>query len=108
MEKHEVTRILVLIESVYPDFKIRNETVDNWFAVCRELDYHLVMKNLTDHIRRSPYPPLMAELAAYSMKEEPNYRYGIQADEEGWVQIHHDSLLPKRSNSLPWQTEYLA
>ncbi|OCA90579.1 hypothetical protein A8F94_01470 [Bacillus sp. FJAT-27225] len=106
MDKHEVTRILVLIESVYPEFTIRNETVETWFSVCRELDYHLVMKNLANHIRKSPYPPLMAEIAAFSSREDP--RIGIQADEEGWVQIQHNSLLPKRMNSMPWQTEYLA
>ncbi|WP_053369054.1 replicative helicase loader/inhibitor [Bacillus sp. FJAT-27245] len=108
MEKHELMKILVLIESVYPEFTVRAETVENWFAVCREMDYSQVMKKLSAHIRKSPYPPLMAEIAAYNESDTLSGREGLLLEEEGWIQMKHDRFLPKEPPQLPWQTEYFA
>ncbi|WP_316568971.1 replicative helicase loader/inhibitor [Neobacillus sp. YIM B06451] len=108
MEKHELMKILVLIESVYPEFTVKDETVENWFAVCREMDYSLVMKKLSAHIRKSPYPPLMAEIAVYNEDDLLSGREGMLLEEEGWIQMKHDSLLPKEPPQMPWQNEYFA
>ncbi|RDU35732.1 hypothetical protein DRW41_16450 [Neobacillus piezotolerans] len=108
MEKHELMKILVLIESVYPEFTVRDETVENWFAVCREMDYPLVMKKLSAHIRKSPYPPLMAEIAAYDEDDSTIEREGLLLEEEGWIRTKHDRLLPKEPPQMPWQNEYFA
>ncbi|CEG27274.1 replicative helicase loader/inhibitor [Bacillus sp. B-jedd] len=106
MEKQELIKILVLIESVYPDFTVKNETVEDWFAVCRDMDYSQVLKNLACHMRRSPYPPLMAEIAAYSIEERQEDEEMMILDEEGWVHAKHDSLLPKQHGQPNWQNEY--
>lgn len=106
MEKHELIKILVLIESVYPDFKVKSETVEDWFAVCGDKDYSQVLKNLTSHMRRSPYPPLMAEIAAFTFEERQEDDEKIIIDEEGWVHAKHDSLLPKPHGHRSEQYEY--
>lgn len=108
MEKHELMKILVLIESVYPEFTVKDGTVENWFAVCRDMDYPLVMKKLSAHIRKSPYPPLMAEIASYNEEVSLYAGEGFLLEEEGWVQTKHDRLLPKEPPQMPWQNEYFA
>jgi len=106
MEKHELMKILVLIESVYPDFTVKNETVEDWFALCRNMDYPQVLKNLASHMRKCPYPPLMAEIAAYTIEEHMEEDKMMTVDEEGWVHAKHDCLLPKQHGQPNWQNEY--
>lgn len=62
MTKHEVFRVLVVIESVYSYCSVKDETVINWFRQCSNMDFEKVMQRLILHIRRSPYPPSMDEL----------------------------------------------
>ncbi|WP_059170543.1 replicative helicase loader/inhibitor [Bacillus sp. FJAT-27445] len=106
MEKQELMKILVLIESVYPEFTVKNETVENWFAVCRDMEYPHVMKKLSAHIRKSPYPPLMAEIAAYCDDDFFAGGNGLLLEEEGRIQLKHDRLLPKVPPQMAWQNEY--
>ncbi|RHW42037.1 hypothetical protein D1B31_05190 [Neobacillus notoginsengisoli] len=108
MEKQELLKILVLIESVYPEFTVKNETVENWFAVCRDMDYSQVLKNLTNHMRRSPYPPLMAEIAAYTFDDYAAESKNMVLEEEGWTQVKYNSPLANQSPHMPWQNEYFA
>ncbi|MFZ7943283.1 MULTISPECIES: replicative helicase loader/inhibitor [Bacillaceae] len=62
MTKHEVFKILVLIESVYPSFVTKDDTVLQWLEFGKQMDYHQVMKNVLTHIRKSPYPPTIADI----------------------------------------------
>jgi hypothetical protein len=62
MTKQELIKLLILIESVYAKFIIKNETVLSWFELCKTIDYDKVMENLRNHIRRSPVPPTISDL----------------------------------------------
>lgn len=64
MNKQDVFKVLVLIESVYPKFRLKNETVQIWFAFCGDWDFTLVMKKVCNHVRTNPYPPLLTNIIA--------------------------------------------
>ncbi|WML44452.1 replicative helicase loader/inhibitor [Neobacillus sp. PS3-40] len=70
MNKQDVFKVLVLIESVYPKFRLKNETVQIWFAFCGNLDFTLVMKKVCNHIRTNPYPPLITNIITSFDSEE--------------------------------------
>ena len=67
MDKKEVIQVLATIESVYPQFKISDETVLMWLRVMKEMDCKLVMQKLTAHIARHPFPPVLAEGCEWSV-----------------------------------------
>lgn len=62
LTKEEVFRLLVLIESVYPNFVLKNDIVLDWFRLGPYLDFETIMKMLHSHIRESPYPPTLQYL----------------------------------------------
>ncbi|MBV7506596.1 hypothetical protein KW850_15130 [Bacillus sp. sid0103] len=62
MTKQEMIELLILIESVYAKFILKNETVLSWLKYSQIMDYDKVMENLQHHIRRSPYPPTISDL----------------------------------------------
>jgi hypothetical protein len=62
MTKQEVFNILVLIESVYTGYITKNETFTYWFQYSSEFEYEKVLSKLQMHIRKSPYPPTIADL----------------------------------------------
>jgi hypothetical protein len=69
MRKEEAIRILCLIEHVYPVIMIKSETVTRWLNLCEHLDYNKVLARLQAHIRKSPYPPGLNDLAILSDPE---------------------------------------
>lgn len=69
MTKEEVVKLLVLIESVYPHCIFKDETVLHWFQFCSEMNFEKVMARLKNHIRKSPFPPVIADLAVFTFEE---------------------------------------
>ncbi|MCM2533243.1 replicative helicase loader/inhibitor [Neobacillus pocheonensis] len=69
MTKDEVVKLLVLIETVYSNCIFKDETVQQWFQFCSEMDYEKVMEKLKNHIRKSPFPPAIADIAVFPIKE---------------------------------------
>lgn len=69
MTKKEVVRLLILIESVYRNCIFKDETVQQWFQFCSEMDYEKVMTKLKNHIRKSPFPPAIADIAVFPFEE---------------------------------------
>ncbi|MCH6265513.1 MULTISPECIES: hypothetical protein [Neobacillus] len=68
MTKQEAFNLIVLIERVYPLFVAKNETVQQWFSVCAELDYKSVLGSIYEHIRISPYPPAINDIISEKWK----------------------------------------
>ncbi|RSD25398.1 hypothetical protein [Mesobacillus subterraneus] len=62
MTKEETFKLLALIESMYPNVTVKNETVLHWMAYCGFLDHSLVINNLLRHARSKPYPPSFDEI----------------------------------------------
>ncbi|WP_394138043.1 hypothetical protein [Cytobacillus oceanisediminis] len=67
MNKTEMLKLFVLIERVYPGFRIKNDIVHYYFGLCQDMDFKLAMDCIKDHIRRSPYPPSIHYIAANSL-----------------------------------------
>ncbi|MCK6205418.1 hypothetical protein [Bacillus infantis] len=82
MEKTEVFKILMLIESSYPSCRFRNETVEQWFRQCNALIYEDVLQHVCGHIRSRPYPPSFRDAAGFTAE-------GKSAD---WMEEY---ILPK-------------
>ena len=69
MTKEEVVKLLILIESVYPNCVFKDETVQQWFQFCSKMDYEKVMDRVKNHIRKSPFPPAFADIAVFASEE---------------------------------------
>lgn len=77
MTKQEVFKLLAMIETVYPLCITKDETVSHWFELCSQLDFEKVMGKLRNHIRKSPYPPAIADIAGFPSiyeQEEDSYK----------------------------------
>lgn len=102
MEKKEVFQLLAKIESVYPQFKITDDTVVMWFEVTKGMDYQLVMQRLTAHIVKNPFPPVLAEIAAFKQNDNQYLQKRIQWEQEGRERIERDQQLSRRKPSPDW------
>lgn len=106
MSKEEVIKILVLIESVYSDCMTKDETVMHWFEFCQLMDYEKVIQKLHAHIRKSPYPPAILDLAVFTEKKNSFPEKLEQWIKVGREQIEHDRDNGKRKQVPAWMLEY--
>lgn len=102
MEKKEVIQILALIESVYPQFKISDETVLMWLKVSKGMDYQLVMERLSAHIAKHRFPPVLAEIAAFQEIDNVYLQQTKRWEQEGRERIERDQQLSRRKPSPDW------
>ena len=102
MDKKEVIQMLATIESVYPQFKISDETVLMWLRVAKGMDYKLVMQKLTAHIAKHPFPPALAEIAVFQEKENHFLQQIEQWEQEGRERIERDQLFARRKPTPDW------
>jgi hypothetical protein len=106
MTKKEVLKILVLIESVYSNCILKDETVLQWFESCSEMDFDKVMAKLKLHIRKSPFPPAIADIAVFSYEE-----YDFPDTLQEWMKIGRERIEPEHNHTeriiIPaWLAEY--
>ena len=102
MDKKELIQVLATIESVYPQFKISDETVLMWLRVAKEMDFRLVMKKLTAHIAKHPFPPVLAEIAVFQETENQFLQQTKRWEEEGRERIERDQLFARRKPHPDW------
>ncbi|NYE06399.1 hypothetical protein F4694_003179 [Bacillus niacini] len=106
MTKEEAFKLLVLIESVYSHCIFKDETVQQWFQFCSEMDYEKVLTKLKYHIRKSPYPPAIGDIAVFQF-EEGHFPTTLQEwMKEGRVRIECDPKSNKRGTLPDWLAEY--
>jgi hypothetical protein len=106
MTKEEVIKILVQIEAVYSYCMTKDETVTYWFEFCQVMNYKKVLAKLQAHIRKSPYPPVIADLAVFTTEESE-----FQEKLERWIEEGMQRLERNRRNAnlkqIPaWMLEY--
>jgi Loader and inhibitor of phage G40P len=106
MTKEEVVKLLVLIESVYPNCILKNETVQQWFEFCSEMDYKKVLSKLKNHIRKSPFPPAIDEIAVFHFEENLFPATLQEWMKEGRVRIEYDYKSNKLGPLPAWLAEY--
>jgi Loader and inhibitor of phage G40P len=102
MEKIEVIQILSKIESVYPQFKITDDTLVMWIEVAKGMDYQLVLQRLTAHIAKHRFPPVLAEIAAFQESENGYLQKTKQWAQEGRGRIERDHQQPRRRPKPDW------
>lgn len=106
MTKKEVVKLLVLIESVYTNCTFKDETVLHWFQFCSKMDYEKVMAKLKNHIRKSPFPPAIADIAVFNF-EENDFQETLQNwKKEGRERIEHNRSNANRNAIPDWLREY--
>ena len=106
MTKEEVVKLLILIESVYPNCVFKDETVQQWFQFCSEMDYEKVMTKLKNHIRKSPFPPAIADIAVFPI-EENDFPETLQKwMKKGRERIERERKPNPRSTLPEWLAEY--
>ncbi len=106
MTKEEVVKLLVLIESVYPNCILKDETVQQWFQFCSEMEYGKVLTKLKNHIRKSPFPPTIGDIAVFHF-EENHFSATLQKwMKKGRERIECDSKSNKRRPLPAWLSEY--
>ncbi|MDQ1145966.1 hypothetical protein QE429_002793 [Bacillus sp. SORGH_AS 510] len=87
MTKEEVFKLLVLIESVYPNCVIKNDMVLHWFKLAPFLDYQTLIGRLHSHIRKCPYPPSLQDLSEARKKLMHDANHGfMQKSISSWMQ----------------------
>jgi hypothetical protein len=106
MTKEEVVKLLVLIESVYSHCVLKDESVQQWFQFCYQMDYEKVLTKLQNHIRKSPFPPAIGDIAVFQFEENH-----FPATLEEWMKKGRERIeCDRKSNnrgSLPaWFAEY--
>lgn len=104
--KEEVVKLLVLIESVYPNCICKDETVQQWFQLCSEMDYEKVLTKLKNHIRINPFPPAIGEIAVFHFEENH-----LPAMLQEWMDKEREKMECNPNSNLQgpipaWLTEY--
>ena len=85
---------------------IKNETIQQWFQFCSEMDYEKVLTKLKKHIRKSPYPPAIADIAVFRF-EENDFPETLQE----WMTKGREKIEYDRNNTIrlpipDWLAEY--
>jgi hypothetical protein len=106
MTKDEVMKLLVLIESVYSNCSIKDETVLQWFQHCAEMDYEKILTRLKTHIRKSPFPPAIGEIVVFTYEEEHLPATLQEWMKKGRVGMERDRISNKRTALPLWLNEY--
>lgn len=104
MTKDEVFKLLVLIESAYPNCIVKDETVQLWFQSCPEMDLEKVMMKLKNYIRKSPFPPTISDIAVFSYEESDFPNIVQEWMKKGRERVECDSS--KRRLIPSWLAEY--
>lgn len=69
MERDQVVELFRLIKSFYPNFEVSSEKVDAWHRIMKKMDFDRVVAKLEQHAAEKPFPPTIAEIAAYAPEE---------------------------------------
>ena len=106
MTKEEVVKLLVLIESIYPNCIFKDETIQQWFQFCSEMNYERVLTRLKNHIRKSPFPPVIADIAVFHFEENDFPETLQEWMKKGRRELNANHNIPKRTPIPNWLVEY--
>lgn len=65
MNANQAFDVLDTIAELYPKFVITKRKVDILLPQLKQMDYSHVLEKLSAHAAACPYPPTLAEIAAY-------------------------------------------
>lgn len=83
MNKSEAKNVLITIYNLYPDkFQLTEPKIEFFLPKLLEMDYELVMNKLNNYAFNNPFPPTLAEIAAYKMVHNEHLMKVQKWDEE--------------------------
>jgi hypothetical protein len=94
--KEEVVKLLTMIEKVYQIVVVKDETISKWLKYCDFMEAEKVNLKFHKHIRNSPYPPQLRQLAEFSI-------FGVEVPSQ--LKIFMDDQVPPMGN-FSWMDEY--
>lgn len=65
MNRNEAIDVLETIRDIYPKFEVSERKANILIPKLQPMDYGLVMEKLSAHVAAHPYPPTIAEIAAF-------------------------------------------
>ena len=70
MNHDEAVEVLKTIEEVYGDkFPRMKRKAELWISQLKKMKYDPVMRRLTNHVVKSPFPPTLSEIAVYEVAD---------------------------------------
>ncbi|MBB6449836.1 hypothetical protein HNR44_001814 [Geomicrobium halophilum] len=72
MEYNQALDILESISAVYPRFELSEKKVKIIMPALLKMDYEGVMANVERHVTKNPFPPTIADIAAYPVQTNEN------------------------------------
>ncbi|TCN20418.1 replicative helicase loader/inhibitor [Mesobacillus foraminis] len=102
MGTDEVCEIVAKVQAIYPQFKINDEMLVIWMNMFRDMDFDLVMQKLLVHMAKSPFPPAIADIAAFADKGNHFLEKNMSWELEGRERIERDKKCGRRKPQPPW------
>lgn len=68
MDKSEAIQVLETIRDIYPKYDVSKKKAQMLIPQLKPMDHKRVMEKLSSHLATCPYPPTIAEIAAYPVK----------------------------------------
>lgn len=69
MTNEEAAEVLLTIREVYPSFELTERKMKILVPALLQMDLIHVMKRLNEHIMTNPWPPTIADIAAFPQQE---------------------------------------
>jgi len=69
MNRNEAIDVLETIRDIYPKFNVTERKAKILLPQLTPMDYGLVMEKLSAYVAANPFPPTIAEIAAYPPEE---------------------------------------
>ncbi|HLR69663.1 replicative helicase loader/inhibitor [Virgibacillus alimentarius] len=74
MNKKEAIYVLEAIRDIYPKFDISKRKAEMLLPQLEQMNYAMVMQKLATYVANNPYPPTIAEIAAYKTNENDHLK----------------------------------
>lgn len=68
MSKQEVRKLLELIISLYPSFKLSTDTANIWVECLSDIGFERGRSNLINHVKQNRFPPTIADIRGITAK----------------------------------------
>jgi len=69
MNRNQALEILQMINEIYPKFNLTERKVEIMLPELEKMDYERVKTRFSEYMTTSPFPPTLADLAAYAPEE---------------------------------------
>src|SRR5690606_31703447 len=75
MNQNQAMVVLNSIADLYPKFNLTRRKQQFLIPILIRMDYQGVMNNLAEYVANNPFPPTIAEIAAYP--PEPKHQFNL-------------------------------